>query len=116
MNVTRWGPGPGELRALADGLVEREVDGVVMESTAQDWRPAWEALELHLRLTAAGAGWCEPIPARSTGTSTVESWARRPQEGFSGRGTSGEAPGRAGAHLELCARRRAAAVAHGDAT
>jgi hypothetical protein len=32
------------LRALADWLVEREVDEVVMESTAQYWRPVWEPL------------------------------------------------------------------------
>jgi transposase len=33
------------LRALAEWLVEREVEEVVMESTAQYWRPVWEALE-----------------------------------------------------------------------
>ena len=43
------GTSPGELRALADWLVERQVDEVVMESTAQYWRPVWQALELHLR-------------------------------------------------------------------
>jgi transposase len=43
------GTSPGELRALARWLVEREVDEVVMESTAQYWRPVWEALELHWR-------------------------------------------------------------------
>ena len=43
------GTSPAELRALADWLVEREVDEVVMESTAQYWRPVWEALELHWR-------------------------------------------------------------------
>jgi transposase len=36
---------PAELRALADWLVEREVEEVVMESTAQYWRPVWETLE-----------------------------------------------------------------------
>jgi transposase len=40
------GTSPAELRVLADWLVEREVDEVVMESTAQYWRPVWEALEL----------------------------------------------------------------------
>ena len=43
------GTSPSELRALADWLVEREVEEVVMESTAQYWRPVWEALELHWR-------------------------------------------------------------------
>jgi transposase len=40
------GTSPADLRALADWLVEREVEEVVMESTAQYWRPVWEALEL----------------------------------------------------------------------
>jgi transposase len=43
------GTSPGDLRRLADWLVEREVDEVVMESTAQYWRPVWEALEQHWR-------------------------------------------------------------------
>jgi transposase len=43
------GTSPGELRTLADWLVDREVEEVVMESTAQYWRPVWEALELHWR-------------------------------------------------------------------
>jgi hypothetical protein len=41
----QMGTTPNQLRALADWLVEREVDEVVMESTAQYWRPVWEALE-----------------------------------------------------------------------
>jgi transposase len=39
------GTNPIQLRALAEWLVEREVEEVVMESTAQYWRPVWEALE-----------------------------------------------------------------------
>ena len=39
------GTRPADLRALADWLVAREVEEVVMESTAQYWRPVWEALE-----------------------------------------------------------------------
>ncbi|MFN2448004.1 MAG: IS110 family transposase [Vicinamibacterales bacterium] len=52
------GTSPTELRALADWLVQREVEEVVMESTAQYWRPVWETLELHwrpLRRTREGA-------------------------------------------------------------
>ena len=43
------GTSPAALRALADWLVAREVEEVVMESTAQYWRPVWEALELYWR-------------------------------------------------------------------
>ena len=43
------GTTPSDLRGLADWLVEHEVEEVVMESTAQYWRPVWEALEQHWR-------------------------------------------------------------------
>jgi len=43
------GTSPADLRALADWLVEREVEEVVMESTAQYWRPVQEALEQYWR-------------------------------------------------------------------
>jgi len=45
----KTGTTPRDLRHLADWLVEREVEEVVMESTAQYWRPVWEALEQHWR-------------------------------------------------------------------
>ena len=41
------GTSPAELRALADWLVDHEVEEVVMELTAQYWRPVWEVLERH---------------------------------------------------------------------
>jgi transposase len=43
------GTTPADRRGLADWLVEHEVEEVVMESTAQYWRPVWEALEQHWR-------------------------------------------------------------------
>jgi transposase len=43
------GTTPADLRRLADWLVEQKVEEVVMESTAQYWRPVWEALEQHWR-------------------------------------------------------------------
>ena len=36
---------PEQLRSLAAWLVEQEAEEVVMESTAQYWKPLWEALE-----------------------------------------------------------------------
>lgn len=39
------GTTPEQLRALARWLVAGEVEEVVMESTAQHWRPVWEVLE-----------------------------------------------------------------------
>lgn len=40
-----FGATPSELRRLSAWLVEHEVEEVVMESTAQYWRPVWDALE-----------------------------------------------------------------------
>ena len=39
------GTSPVQLRALAEWLVEREVEEVVMESIAHYWRPVWQALD-----------------------------------------------------------------------
>jgi hypothetical protein len=53
------GTSPAQLRGLAEWFVEREVEEVVMESTAQYWRPVWEALERYWqsrRRASAAAG------------------------------------------------------------
>ena len=42
-----FGSNPEQLRSLAAWLVEQEVEEVVMESTAQYWKPVWGALERH---------------------------------------------------------------------
>src|ERR1700680_5055127 len=41
----RFSSNPEQLRSLAAWLVEQEAEEVVMESTAQYWKPGWEALE-----------------------------------------------------------------------
>jgi transposase len=41
----RVGTSPSELRKLAEWLVAEQVEEVVMESTAQYWRPVWDTLE-----------------------------------------------------------------------
>jgi len=45
----RVGTSPSELCRLADWLVAQQVDEVVMESTAQYWRPVWATLEQRWR-------------------------------------------------------------------
>ena len=41
----RWyGSNPEHLRLLSEWLVEQQVEEVVMESTAQYWKPLWSAL------------------------------------------------------------------------
>src|SRR2546428_5809909 len=41
----RFSSSPEQLRSLAAWLLEQEAEEVVMESTAQYWKPVWEALE-----------------------------------------------------------------------
>lgn len=41
----KFGAGAGELRVVAEWLREQAVEEVVMESTAQYWRPVWQSLE-----------------------------------------------------------------------
>src|SRR5215831_2896528 len=41
----QFGSNPEQLRVLAQWLLERQVEEVVMESTAQYWQPVWGALE-----------------------------------------------------------------------
>ena len=54
-----FGSSPDQLRSLAEWLLEQEVEEVVMESTAQYWRPVWQALERYwkpMRQKRQGAG------------------------------------------------------------
>src|SRR5437868_9317743 len=41
----KFSSSPEQLRSLAAWLLEREAEEVVMESTAQYWKPVWESLE-----------------------------------------------------------------------
>jgi transposase len=55
----KFGATPAELHVLAQWLVQQEVEEVVMESTAQYWRPVWAALEQYwkpARQQREGAG------------------------------------------------------------
>src|SRR5215472_6018035 len=56
----RWyGSNPEQLQKLAEWLIEQQVEEVVMESTAQYWKPLWSALERYWKPTCQkreGAG------------------------------------------------------------
>src|SRR5262245_7435695 len=110
------GTSPAQLRALAEWLLERHVEEVVMESTAQYWRPVWEALKQHWRPDAARVRARRGSGARSSCPGAIESWTRRTQKGLPRCRAVGQTPSRAGTYLELRARRRATALAHRDAT
>ena len=48
----RWfGSNPERLRLLSEWLSEQQVEEIVMESTAQYWKPIWGALERYWRPT-----------------------------------------------------------------
>ena len=55
----QFGTTPDHLRLLTEWLIEQEVEEAVMESTAQYWKPVWEALERYwkpARQNREGAG------------------------------------------------------------
>ena len=55
----RFGSNPAQLRSLAEWLIAQQVEEVVMESTAQYWKPVWAALERYWKpicLKRDGAG------------------------------------------------------------
>ena len=48
----RYGSSPEHLRLLAEWLIAQQVEEVVMESTAQYWKPVWGALERYWNQSA----------------------------------------------------------------
>jgi hypothetical protein len=46
-----FGSNPDHLRLLANWLIEQQVEEVVMDSTAQYWKPVWGALEQYWKPT-----------------------------------------------------------------
>jgi transposase len=59
----QFGSAPSQLRLLAEWLVEQQTEEVVMESTAQYWKPVWAALERYWKPLAQQRG-----SARRAGT------------------------------------------------
>jgi hypothetical protein len=56
-----YGSNPEQMQRLAEWLIQQQVEEVVMESTAQYWKPVWGALEQYWkpsceRREGAGAG------------------------------------------------------------
>jgi Transposase len=68
-----FGSNPEQLRSLAAWLVEQEAEEVVMESTAQYWKPVWGALERY---------WKPLHPDRSDGSFAVAQWRDRGKISF----------------------------------
>ena len=76
-----FGTTAGELKHLAAWLGERGVREVVMESTAQYWKPVWLALEGHFQLHLAQA-WSNRAPkGRKTDYKDAQRLVRRQRAG-----------------------------------
>src|SRR5258707_10506650 len=104
----RWyGSNSEQLRVLSEWLIEQQVEEVVMESTAQYWKPVWGAVERNWKpmcQSREGAG-------RMSGTlHLAQALSNRGRRGrkteFSRRRTFGEAARITRASLELRARYR----------
>lgn len=73
----KFGATTAELTHLLSWLQQRQVEEVVMESTAQYWKPVWYALEGHLRLQLAQA-WSNRAPrGKKTDFKDAERLVRR---------------------------------------
>ena len=57
----RYSSSPEHLRFLAERLITQQVEEVVMESTAQYWKPVWEALERYWKPICQGREGAGPM-------------------------------------------------------
>ena len=108
----RFSTSPDHLRLLAHGLMEREIQEVVMESTAQYWKPGvgCAGAVLEADLATKRTSWTQ-IRNDAFSPSAIESRCSRTQEGFSRCRTSGQEAGGKRTQPELCTRYRTAAGA-----
>ena len=79
----QFGATPSQLRLLTEWLVEHEVEEVVMESTAQSWRPVWDALERDWQPTQrASSGRRADHRRAASRAGAVQSWPAWPEARF----------------------------------
>ena len=110
------GTRPEHLRALAAWFVECGVDEVVMESTAQYWRPVWETLERQWAPQRRACLDAVPTTGRlHLAQSQSNRGARGRKRDFADAERLVKRTGRPRANAQFRARCRAAAVADGNA-
>jgi transposase len=80
--VRRFGAMTGELRAMANWLIEEGVTHVAMESTGVYWKPVWNILEGQFTLVLANAQHVKNVPGRKTDTKDSEWLAELLQHGL----------------------------------
>jgi hypothetical protein len=105
-----------ELQRLAEWFQQRGVPEVVMESTAQYWRPVWGRTGAVLDAGDAATGRRRAHGREAPfGPGPVQSRTPGPEERLSGCGTVGASTGSEGTGAELCSRPGTTAVAHAHA-
>jgi hypothetical protein len=109
-----FGSSPDQLRSLATWLLEQEVEEVVMESTAQYWKPVWEALERYWKPLRQKR---EDASRRSGTLHLAQAQSNRGRRGRKRDFPDAERLVKrlVARDSQLCARCRAAPVANGDA-
>ena len=110
----RYGSNPEQLRLLVAWLIEHQVEEVVMESTAQYWKPVWGALERYWKPS------CQKREGAGPMSGTLHLAQARSNRGRRGRKKDfpdaerfGKAAGGRRADPKFCARCRTAAMADG---
>lgn len=73
----KFGSTPSEVEQLCDWLLRAGVETVVMESTAQYWRPVWACLDGYFRLFLAQAQSNRARAGRKTDYADAERLVRR---------------------------------------
>ena len=73
----RFGTTPDHLRLLTEWLIEQEVEEAVMESTAQYWKPVWEALERYWQPTCQKRESAGPMSGKLHLANAVSNRGRR---------------------------------------
>ena len=110
-----FGSNPEQLRSLAAWLLEQEVEEVVMESTAQYWKPVWGAREVLEADTREARRRKPQVWNVAFGTGAIQLRVAGAEKGFPRCRTPGETASGLGINSELCARCRTTSVANGDA-
>ena len=112
----KFGGTPEQLQVLAQWLVQLEAEEVVMESTAQYWKPVWARWSSFGNQRGNSGKAPARCPARCTCAKPSPTAGRGVARATFGRRTAGQTAGGAGVGFEFRARPGAAAVAHGDTT
>ena len=100
----QFGTTPEHLRLLSEWFVELQVEEVVMESTAQYWKPVWGALERYWKPNCQKWEGVKPdVRSVASVTGAIESRVAGSEERLSRCRATGEAARVPGADLELCA-------------